>query len=111
MPALYSTGAIPITASRGKYPLPAQLSRGRRILAAQRAGKRYGTSSLGEIGCVKLPHGREMKPKVADEARWKRCPPILRALPSPNSDLRVLEVDVLDAQGQRFEKAQNPLRT
>jgi hypothetical protein len=52
-----------------------------------------------------------MKPKVADEARWKRCPPILRALPSPNSDLRVLEVDVLDAQGQRFEKAQNPLRT
>ena len=102
LPAARVDGAL----CGGEHVLPSPRIPGLRVLARERGREVDLAAALLEILAVQPPHAGEVGAQRLGEHVGQHRMPIPRPFALAHQDLRVLEVDVLDAQAQRLHQAQ-----
>src|SRR5713101_2667656 len=95
---------ILVIPSRRKHPLPPPLSARVGILEVQRPRQLYPYRTVGEVALVLRCHRREMLQQRSLEPLGQHRHPIAIPLPTPDDNLMLREINVLDAQPERLEQ-------
>src|SRR3990172_5282960 len=96
--ALFSCDLVGVMAGGREHPLPAPLLAGIRVLSVQSVGQTDTTQALPQVLLMLALHGLEVSEEGFFHCGGKHCVPILVALPSPNNNLILTEVDIFDSQ-------------
>lgn len=91
-------GISPATVLR-KHPLPKPRTARIGIFLGQRLGNKDLAPAFGEINRVNPTHVIQMPFQGLNQREGQHSSAVFRALPVPNDDLHLLEIDILDAEG------------
>ncbi len=76
------------------------------VFAVESKGEMDGTAAPGEIAAMQLPHSRQVRTEGLAKALGQESDPFPHAFSVVNGDLVITEIDVFDAQTDRFHEAQ-----
>lgn len=106
MPAHMAGLFVGVPARSGKNELPREFAAGAGELARESRRHRGPSSTCSKVGLVQGTHPLELTSYVRCESVGNHGDPVVSRFTLPDGDFTSVEVDILDAELQPFQKAQ-----